>query len=98
MTWSGRTRATRSRKREDPMTARELLGAAIRAYGLYLFVSAAIGVVAMLTEFVFGDERFGEVFRFLVTAAAPAIAGFLLMKRADGILGFMGLTPDAPKA
>jgi hypothetical protein len=80
------------------MTARELLGAAIRAYGLYLFVSAVLGVVALLTEFVFGDARFGEAFRFLVKASAPAVAGLLMMKRAAGILTFMGLSPDAQKA
>lgn len=79
------------------MSARELLGSAIRAYGLYLFVSAAIGIVRAVIEFVFGDVRFGEVFRFLLSASAPVVAGYFLMKSSEGILTFMRLPSSAPQ-
>jgi hypothetical protein len=77
------------------MSARELLGIAIRGYGLYLVVGAIIGAFGAVIQFVFGDFTFGMTFRLLVVTALEFIVGFVLMLKAEGILSFMGM-PAAP--
>jgi hypothetical protein len=81
------------------MSARDLLGVAIRAFGVYVAVHAALELCTLVVMIICGDVHGASMFFTpLLSAILPLAVGIFLMKRADQILGFMNLPRSGASA